>query len=55
MPICGVPPAYWLTGRSFVAATYIKYDSLLKTSGALHLDFFEQPAKNDFFGKLLGE
>jgi hypothetical protein len=38
-----------LTGRSFVVATYIKYDSLLRTSGALHLDIFEHPAKNDLF------
>ena len=38
---------------SFVVATYIKYDSLLKTSGALHLGIFEQPDKNGFFSKLL--
>jgi hypothetical protein len=35
---CGVPP---------------KYASLLKTSGALHLDIFEQPIKIDFFSSLL--
>ncbi len=28
---------------SFVVATYYKYDSLLRISGALHLDIFEQP------------
>jgi len=32
-PICGVPLV-------FVAATYTKYDSILKTSGALHLAHF---------------
>jgi hypothetical protein len=31
-----------------------KYASFLRVSGALHLGIFEQPAKNDFFGKLLG-
>jgi len=30
-----------------------KYASLLGISGALHLVFFEQPAKNDFFSRLL--
>jgi hypothetical protein len=29
------------------------YASLLRISGALHLGIFEQPAKNDFFSKLL--
>ena len=24
MPICSVAPAYWLTGRSFVIAAYIR-------------------------------
>ena len=28
---------------SFVVAAYIKYASLLRASGALHLDIFEQP------------
>ena len=32
-----------------------KYASLLRISGALHLGIFEQPAKNDFFSKLLGK
>jgi hypothetical protein len=31
-----------------------KYASLLRVSGASYLDIFEQPAKNDFFSKLLG-
>src|SRR5512139_1947551 len=30
-----------------------KYASLLRISGALHLDIFEQSEKNDFFTKLL--
>src|SRR4030042_6977939 len=30
-----------------------KYASLLSISGALHLGIFEQPAKNDFFSRLL--
>jgi len=37
---------------SFVAATYIKYDSLLRTSEALHLVIFEQPVQNHFFNNL---
>jgi len=31
-----------------------KYASFLRVSGALHLGIFEQPAKNDYFSKLLG-
>jgi hypothetical protein len=31
-----------------------KYASLLRISGALHLDFFDQPYKSCFFSKLLG-
>jgi hypothetical protein len=31
-----------------------KCASLLRILGALHLGIFEQPAKDDFFGKLLG-
>jgi len=31
----------------------VKYASLLRISGALHLGIFEQPAKNDFFSNLL--
>jgi len=31
-----------------------KYASFLRVSGAFHLGIFEHPAKNDFFGKLLG-
>jgi hypothetical protein len=30
-----------------------KYAALLTISGALHLDFFEQPRENHFFTKLL--
>jgi len=30
-----------------------KYTSLLRISDVLHLGIFEQPAKNDFFSKLL--
>jgi hypothetical protein len=30
-----------------------KYASLLRISGALHLAFFEQPGKDDFFSSLL--
>jgi len=30
-----------------------KYASLLRISGALHLDIFEQPEKNHFFSNLL--
>ena len=30
-----------------------QYASLLRVSGALHLDIFEQPPKNDLFSKLL--
>jgi len=29
------------------------YASLLRISGALHLAFFEQPGKDDFFSSLL--
>ncbi len=32
-----------------------KYASLLRISGALYLGIFEQPAKDEFFSKLLGE
>jgi hypothetical protein len=34
--------------RSFVVAAYIKYASLLRISGALHLGIFEQPERNHF-------
>jgi hypothetical protein len=30
----------------------IRRDATLRILGALHLGFFEQPAENDFFGKL---
>ena len=30
-----------------------RYASFLRMSGVLHLDIFEQPAKNDFFSNLL--
>jgi len=30
-----------------------KYASLLRISGALHLDIFEHPGKNPFFSSLL--
>jgi len=30
-----------------------KYASLLRISGALHLTFFEQPGKHDFFSSLI--
>jgi hypothetical protein len=30
-----------------------KYASLLRISGALHLDIFDQPGRNDFFSRLL--
>jgi hypothetical protein len=30
-----------------------KYASLLRISGALHLAFFEQPGKDDFFSSLV--
>jgi len=30
-----------------------KYTSFLRISGALHLSIFEQPAKKEFFSKLL--
>jgi hypothetical protein len=31
----------------------VKYPSLLRILGALHLALFEQPAKDDFFSSLL--
>jgi len=31
-----------------------KYALLIRILGALHLGIFEQPAKDDFFSKLLG-
>jgi hypothetical protein len=33
---------------SFVVETYIKYVSLLRVSGALHLDIFYWPEENSF-------
>ena len=36
------------TSRSFVVATYVKYVSLLRISGALHLNIFYQPEGNIF-------
>jgi len=42
--IYGVHPAYRQAGASFVVAAYIKYASLLRISGALHLGIFDRPA-----------
>jgi hypothetical protein len=40
-----------LAGPSSLRRT-VKYASLLRISGALHLALFEQPAKDDFFSTL---
>ena len=39
-------------GAGLLRSTF-KYASLLRISGTLHLDIFEQPAKDDFFSNLL--
>jgi hypothetical protein len=54
---CGVqpsePPAGSPTRRRGKKSLLIRRDATLRISGALHLAFFEQPGKDDFFGSLL--